>query len=227
MAYVAHVAYVACVLAVGACGGDDSNAGTMVTDAGAMKSDGGANGGTGGQSQSIPRRDAQVAEDPIVACDIEAPKCPAGEVCDVLLRRAAGETDFTLELGCVKAGRERAEGDPCDLDPSDDGEPYTVPGLKDTIYREPCGPGLTCAPSPQTRGASAVSGFAPAPFLVMRRLSAWTAPFCRTATSPMAVTRSSRRAVPLVMRATSSRATTRSSCSRCARLPRKPSRPMA
>jgi hypothetical protein len=154
-------------LGVMACGGDDtSGTKTTPTDAGigtggtGTRTDGGSKAGSGGgQSQNIPRRDAQVAEDPIAACDLESPSCPSGDVCDVLLRRAAGATEFTVKAGCVKAGRERAEGDPCDLDPTNDGEPYMVAGLTEIVYREPCGPGLVCAPSSRIRGGYSCQRF--------------------------------------------------------------------
>lgn len=146
-------------LAVGACGGDSG--GGAASDAGMSSTQTQMDGSTG-QPPSIPRRDAQVTNtmDPITSCDVEDPNsCPAGEVCDVLLRRAPGETDFTAEMGCVTAGRERAEGDPCDLDPTDDGEPYMAPGVTDIIYREPCGPGLICAPNARVRGAYSCQPF--------------------------------------------------------------------
>lgn len=140
---------------LGACGGDDSSANGQGSNGGtsSMQMDASTN-----QPPSIPRRDAQVTDtmDPITSCDVEDPSsCPSGEVCDVLLRRAAGAADFTAEMGCVTPGRERAEGDPCDLDPTDDGEPYMAPGVTDIIYREPCGSGLICAPNPRVRGAYA------------------------------------------------------------------------
>jgi hypothetical protein len=103
----------------------------------------------------IPRRDAQVSEtpDPIAPCQRANPNaCPAGEVCDLLIRRFAGQTQFALYTGCVAAARERAEGDPCNPDPSA-GEPYEVEGLKDPVFRDVCGPGLVCAPNRKVRGA--------------------------------------------------------------------------
>lgn len=102
----------------------------------------------------IPRRDAQVSEtpDPITPCNRANPNCPAGEVCDVLVRRFAGESQFSLYTGCVKAARERAEGDPCNPDPTS-GERYEVEGLKDPVFRDICGPGLICAPNRNVRGA--------------------------------------------------------------------------
>jgi hypothetical protein len=139
------------VCGIAACGDDDAtpkDAGTgdagskhNVPDAGRM---------------TIPKPDAQVpANDPVPACDRGAPNtCPSGEVCDAVIRRAAGDTQFTLYAGCVKDTPERALGDPCDPDLTD-GQPYQTPGLVDEVYRDPCGVGLICAPDDNVRsGAS-------------------------------------------------------------------------
>jgi hypothetical protein len=103
----------------------------------------------------IPRRDAQVSEtpDPITQCERANPSaCPAGEVCDLLIRRFAGQTQFALYTGCVAAANERAEGDPCNARLTS-GEPYVAKDLKDPVFRDPCGPGLVCAPNRDVRGA--------------------------------------------------------------------------
>ena len=138
-----------CALAV-ACG-DDGNMPLAMTDAGMVGSmiDGGAG------PMVIPRRDAQISEtpDPIAACQRANPNaCPAGEVCDLLVRRFAGQQQFALYTGCVKAARERAEGDPCNPDPFAN-DLYETEGLKDPVFRDQCGPGLVCAPNRQVRGA--------------------------------------------------------------------------
>ena len=111
-------------------------------------------GGSGGP-MVIPRRDAQVSEtpDPIVPCQRADPNaCPAGEVCDLLVRLFAGQDQYALYTGCVKVGRERAEGDPCNPDPTL-GDRYELEGLKDPVFRDMCGPGLVCAPNRKVRGA--------------------------------------------------------------------------
>jgi hypothetical protein len=131
-----------------ACGDDDaakpSDAGTR-SDA-AVKDAG---------SNMIPRKDAQVSgPDPIPACDRSDPAgCPSGQVCDLIIRRAAGEMQFQFYAGCVDQARERALGDPCDPQ-LPNGTPYTTPGLVDEVYRDPCGVGLICAPSSNVRGGS-------------------------------------------------------------------------
>jgi len=102
----------------------------------------------------IPRRDAQVAtEDPIPQCDrADKSSCGPNEVCDLVFRVAAGSQNIEPYTGCVPSERERALGDPCSPDPTT-GVPISLPGLLDTVYRDPCGPGLICAPNRAVRGA--------------------------------------------------------------------------
>ena len=132
------------------CGDDGGDAPTMPVDAGmngTMTMDGGP--------MAIPRRDARVSEtpDPITACKrVDPNACPAGEVCDLLIRLYPGDMQYTLYTGCVKAARERAEGDPCNPDPTA-AELYEVEGLTDPVFRDVCGPGLVCAPNRKVRGA--------------------------------------------------------------------------
>lgn len=135
-----------------ACGDDGGGSSTTPTDAG-MMSTGTMDSGTQGP-MVIPRRDAQVTEtpDPIAQCNRANPSaCPAGEVCDVLVRRFAGDMQYTLYTGCVKAASERGAGDPCNPDITA-GNVYEAEGLKDPVFRDPCGPGLVCAPNRQVRG---------------------------------------------------------------------------
>jgi hypothetical protein len=103
----------------------------------------------------IPRRDAAVsANDPIPQCDRADPNsCPAGDTCDLVIRRAPADTQFTVYPGCVTTRRERGLGDPCNLDLTK-GELYTAPGLMDEVYTDPCGPGLICAPDRTVRGGA-------------------------------------------------------------------------
>jgi hypothetical protein len=130
-----------------ACSGDDA----VHSDAGAM--DAGVHGDAG--PMHIPRPDAQIlANDPVPPCDRADPNsCRPGDVCDLVLRRAAGDTQFTVYPGCVMPRTERALGDPCNPDLTQ-GELYTEPGLHDDVYTDPCGPGLTCAPDRVVRGGS-------------------------------------------------------------------------
>jgi hypothetical protein len=133
----------------GACGDDGETPAATPTDAGTTPKDG------GGGPMVIPRRDAQVSEtpDPITPCQrADANACPAGEVCDLLLRLFPGDMQYTLYTGCLKAERERGEGDPCNPDPTT-GQPYQLEGLTDPLYRDICGPGLVCAPNRKVRGA--------------------------------------------------------------------------
>jgi len=140
------------VLALSACGDDDDAA----PDAGAGAGESGtaASSGRGGNSSMIPRPDAHVmVEDPVPPCLLADPNgCKPGEVCDLVIRRAPGETRYTYYTGCIRAERQRAAGDPCDPDLTN-GTPYTAPGLTDEVFYDSCGPSLTCAPNRAVRGA--------------------------------------------------------------------------
>jgi hypothetical protein len=129
-----------------ACGDDDAPA----TDAGAKD----AASSDSGPSH-IPRRDAAVSTtDAIPVCDRSDPLgCGPGQVCDLVIRRAPSETQFTVYTGCVEARRERAAGDPCDPDLTS-GAPYSAPGLTDEVYTDPCAAGLICAPDRAVRGGA-------------------------------------------------------------------------
>jgi hypothetical protein len=139
---------------VAACGDDGGGGSSTPTDAGLPKSGNGGGGAGGSRGPTvIPRRDAQVmeTESPITACDRANPSCATGETCDILFRSTPDGLE--ISTGCVREDpRERAEGDPCSVNPSGD-EPYEADGLKDTIFREQCGPGLVCAPNRKVRGA--------------------------------------------------------------------------
>lgn len=172
------------LLVVAACGGDDSSGSASPTDAGtdtASKSDAST---SSGQPQTIPRRDAQISDipDPIGDCDLNNPNtCPNGEVCDLLVRRGPGE-DFVAESGCVPAIDERAEGDPCYPDPTS-GEPFSAPGVTDLVFRDPCGPGLVCAPNSKVRGSYSCQPFcssgAPCKDATAVCMNGTITPFCR------------------------------------------------
>jgi hypothetical protein len=129
--------------------GDDSDA-KPVSDAGVKD----AAVSDASIPRMIPRRDAQVAtEDPIPQCDrADKNSCGANEVCDLVYRIAPGAQQIEAYTGCVPAERERALGDPCSADPTT-GVPISLPGLLDTVFRDPCGPGLVCAPNRAVRGA--------------------------------------------------------------------------
>jgi hypothetical protein len=139
------------VLALGvcavACGDDDTSPHDAGSGMDAAAKDAGPT--------HIPRRDAQVTTtDPIPPCDRSDPQsCAAGQTCDRVLRRAAGDTSYTFYDGCVTTTQERAKGDPCDIDPTD-GTPYSAPGLTDEVFRDPCGSGLICAPDRAVRGSA-------------------------------------------------------------------------
>lgn len=100
----------------------------------------------GGQ---LPRRDARVDGDPVPPCDrFDLQSCGVGQACILVIRRAPMEDQFSIYAGCVEAGNQRAEGDPCvpwgeDL--------YNAPGLSDEIFVDPCDTGLHCAPDPTIR----------------------------------------------------------------------------
>ena len=129
--------------------GDDSDA-KPVTDAGVDASVKDA----GGPPRMLPRRDAQVSmEDPIPPCDrADKAGCGPNQVCDLVYRVAPGGEGIEAYTGCVPSERERAQGDPCSPDPTT-GVPVSLPGLLDTVFRDPCGPGLICAPNRAVRGA--------------------------------------------------------------------------
>ncbi|HEY2733315.1 MAG TPA: hypothetical protein VGI70_04985, partial [Polyangiales bacterium] len=131
-----------------ACGDDDSSHGDAGTKMDASARD------DGGPTK-IPRRDAAVsATDPIPSCDRADPNsCASGQTCDLVIRRAPTDMQFTVYPGCVGAHPERGLGDPCDATLTD-GTPYTAPGLTDEVYLDPCGPGLICAPDRKVRGTS-------------------------------------------------------------------------
>ena len=86
-----------------ACGDDDNPKGP-----GDASTDGAVEAGGG---NFIPRRDASVTPptDPIAECDRFDPNsCPAGLVCDTLVRLFAGDDQLSIYAGCVTASpRER------------------------------------------------------------------------------------------------------------------------
>jgi hypothetical protein len=136
------------LLLVSACG-DDSGSSAPAKDAG-VADGGGMDAGM--KTTMIPRRDAQTTTvDPVPPCDRNDPSaCGSGMTCDLVVRRAAGDTQYQFYTGCVENQPERAEGDPCDPDPRD-GTPYRVPGLTDEVFRDQCGPGLVCSPARNIR----------------------------------------------------------------------------
>jgi hypothetical protein len=150
---VTHLSWLSliCVLASSACGDDGGGSTPTPTDAGVVSK---MDGGSSDKPTMIPRRDAQVetTPDPITECDRNnANACASDEVCDLLLRQLPdGRLGFYT--GCVKATRERAEGDVCDWDLTK-GDPYELPGLKDVVFRDPCGAGLVCATNRKVPGA--------------------------------------------------------------------------
>lgn len=129
-----------------ACGDDDNSKGPGDASADAAVDAGG---------NFIPKRDASVApSDPIRECDRFDPStCPAGLVCDVIVRLFSGEDQLSIYTGCVEPARERGLSDPCDPDVTS-GTPYQTEGLADLVFRDQCGPGLTCAADPKVRGAT-------------------------------------------------------------------------
>ena len=132
------------LLLVASCGDDDD-----VADAGS-----GDAGMDAGDDDGFvrPRRDAQPGSDPVPECNRFDPlACGAGQRCQVVIRRAAGEEQFLIYTGCVEGGEVRGEGDPCD--PWGGGFlPHRADGLDDELYADPCGDGLFCAASPDVRG---------------------------------------------------------------------------
>ena len=131
-----------------ACGDDDGSKGS-----GDASTDAAVEAGTRGPT-FIPRRDAAVtATDPIQPCDRFNPRCPDGLVCDVLYRVFSGTNAITAYAGCVEPGRERGLGAPCDADFTTQ-TPYRTEGLRDIVFRDPCGPNLFCAPDPKVRGGT-------------------------------------------------------------------------
>jgi hypothetical protein len=139
-----------------ACSDDDDTPGAMdggISDASTPTST--TDSGKGTTMMMRPRTDASTMPmvDPIPACDRTAPSsCGAGQVCDLLVRRAAGAQQYEFYTGCVTGTEERGLGDPCDLDITS-GVPYQTAGLIDEVFRDPCGVGLVCAPNRAVRGA--------------------------------------------------------------------------
>ncbi|MEY4579243.1 MAG: hypothetical protein RL701_3946, partial [Pseudomonadota bacterium] len=149
--------FVLLALSAAACGDDDDNStgggGSSGSKAGSSASSG--KGGTaGGNVGMIPRPDAGVdTPEAVPACNPTiANSCKTGYTCDLLIRRKAADTDYSVMHGCVAVTRERGLGDPCDpVLPN--AAPYEAPGVIDEIFREPCGSGLSCAPNRAVRGA--------------------------------------------------------------------------
>lgn len=136
------------LILLGVACGDDSGGDNMPSGDAGMKDAGPKDSGT-----TLPRSDARVAlPDPIRACDPSDSKaCDSGDTCDLLIRiTAADPNNPTFSYGCVPAGNERAAGDPCDPNPTNN-QPLRLPGLVDDVYRDECGPGLVCAPSRSVR----------------------------------------------------------------------------
>jgi hypothetical protein len=156
---LASLALLPLLSALAACGddggGDTPKADQSQTDGGVMGTP--MDGGMSGMPMTmIPRRDAQAGETPetqIPLCQRANPNtCPTGEICDVVIEADPVAMGFKAYTGCVKPGRERAAGDPCDPDLRR-AERYTAPDLKAVVFRDPCGPGLVCAPNRSVRGA--------------------------------------------------------------------------
>jgi hypothetical protein len=147
-----------------ACGDDDDSpkgdagvtgvSGSSGGAANAGKS-GGSSGSSGGSATGmIPRPDGGIsASDPVPPCKTgnAAPCTKAGQICDWVVRRAAGEMQYTAYRGCVDPGRERGAGDICNLDLTSS-PLYKIEGLLDEVHRDICGPGLVCAPDRIVRG---------------------------------------------------------------------------
>jgi hypothetical protein len=145
-----------------ACGDDDDSS---KGDAGVSGKGGGGGSAVGGKSGTsgsggaatgpamIPRPDGGIsANDPVPPCTRgSTTTCKAGQICDLVIRRAAGDMQYTAYTGCVDPGRERGAGDICDLDLTKT-PLYTTPGLIDEVHRDLCGPGLACAPDRSVRG---------------------------------------------------------------------------
>jgi len=164
--------FIVCAAASIACGDDDDSpkgdAGTGGVSAGASSSGkGGASGAGAGAGAGagkgaagttgpgvIPRVDGGLSSsDPVPPCTRNgAMPCQAGQTCDVVIRQAVGAMELLAYNGCVDSSRdERGAGDICDLDLTN-GPIYTAPGLADEVRREPCGPGLVCAPARDVLG---------------------------------------------------------------------------
>jgi hypothetical protein len=121
----------------GACGDDDGGP----SDAGDTSDGGGGTSGIG----MIPRTDASIStDDPVPECDrFDPDACGAGAQCRVVAREQPD--GFGVYGGCVKDVPARGLNEPCD--PFGGGfDPYAAEGLKETVYVDPCAPGLYCAP---------------------------------------------------------------------------------
>lgn len=150
-------------VASSACGDDDDdsqkgdagagNAGQVASAGKSGNASGSSGSSAGGGLAMIPRVDGGISSsDPVPPCMRGAANsCKAGQVCDLVIRRAAGDSQYTAYTGCVDAGRERGAGDICDLDLTNS-PTYTTPGLLDEVHRDICGPGLVCAPDRTVRG---------------------------------------------------------------------------
>ena len=95
-----------------------------------------------------PRPDQGTQGDPLPACERFSPTaCAAGQKCQVVIRRAPEEEQFSIYPGCVDRGKERGLGAPCvawDVT-------FEAPGLEDEIYVDPCAEGLICTNDPDVR----------------------------------------------------------------------------
>ena len=130
------------------CGDDDAPSDGGPSDA-SMDAEPRAEGGF------IRPRDAQnTSGDPLPECDRFDPlACSAGESCQVVIRRAAGEEQFLIYSGCVEGVDPRGGGDPCvPLQLGGSNVPYKAEGLEDEVYVDQCDEGLFCAPDPDVRG---------------------------------------------------------------------------
>lgn len=132
------------LIALPACGDDDE---------GASAADAATAGSGGGGGFTRPRPDAQVGTDPVPECDRADPlACGAGERCQVVIRRPAGEAQFLIYAGCIEDTDARGLGDPCEQW-GGAALPYQAEGLDDELYFDPCAEGLFCAPDPVVRGS--------------------------------------------------------------------------
>lgn len=104
----------------------------------------------------IPRPDSGVieADDPIPYCSRTDPDgCKDGQTCDLLIRFDSETQKWGYYTGCVAKGtNERAEGDPCDPEPTNF-PVYTAEGVTDQVRRDPCAENLVCVLNTAVRGA--------------------------------------------------------------------------